>query len=165
MVTGADRGDTGGGLAATVIQAAAAASGSGSTTQSNTGNGGGSTAATVALDVVKSAFGLAPLASALFGLFGGGGNDAPAPLVKYALPASLDLQAAETASGLTAADYDQSGMPRAAAGTQAAALPAINVTVQAMDARSFLDRSSEIAAAVREAMLNLNPINDVVMDL
>jgi hypothetical protein len=166
LVTGGDGGASGGGLAATVIQAAAAASGSGSTTQSNSGNGGGSTAATVALDVVKSAFGLVPLASILFGLFGGGGNDAPAPLVKYALPAALDFQAAETASGLTAADYNQSGMPRAAAqGTQAASLPAINVTVQAMDARSFLDRSSEIAAAVREAMLNLNPINDVVTDL
>jgi len=37
--------------------------------------------------------------------------------------------------------------------------------VQAMDARSFLDHSSEIAAAVRTAMLNLNSINDVVNDL
>jgi ribosomal protein L30/L7E len=34
-----------------------------------------------------------------------------------------------------------------------------------MDARSFLDRSADIAAAVRYAMLNLNSINDVVSDL
>ncbi len=39
------------------------------------------------------------------------------------------------------------------------------MNVNAMDARSFLDRSSDIAAAVREAMLNLNPVNDVVSDL
>ncbi len=39
------------------------------------------------------------------------------------------------------------------------------MTVQAMDAQSFLDRSSDIAAAVRNAMLNLSPINDVVNDL
>ncbi len=34
-----------------------------------------------------------------------------------------------------------------------------------MDSQSFLDRSSDIAAAVRNAMLNLSPINDVVNDL
>jgi hypothetical protein len=34
-----------------------------------------------------------------------------------------------------------------------------------MDARSFLDRSGDIAAAVREAMLNSNSINDVVSEL
>jgi hypothetical protein len=43
--------------------------------------------------------------------------------------------------------------------------PQITVNVQAMDARSFLDRSGDIAAAVREAMLNLNSINDVVNEL
>jgi hypothetical protein len=37
--------------------------------------------------------------------------------------------------------------------------------VQAMDARSFLDRSGDIAAAVRDAMLNMNSINDVVNEL
>jgi len=41
----------------------------------------------------------------------------------------------------------------------------ITVQVQAMDARSFMDRSSDIAAAVRDAMLNLNSINDVVANL
>jgi hypothetical protein len=43
--------------------------------------------------------------------------------------------------------------------------PQITVNVQAMDARSFLDRSGDIALAVRDAMLNLNSINDVVNDL
>ena len=41
----------------------------------------------------------------------------------------------------------------------------ITVNVQAMDARSFMDRSGDIAMAVRDAMLNLNSINDVVNDL
>jgi hypothetical protein len=66
------------------------------------------------------------------------------------------------------ADYDQMGMPRAYSPTQGStAVPAtaINVNVQAMDARSFLDHSNEIAQAVRQAMLNLNSINDVVSDL
>ncbi len=41
----------------------------------------------------------------------------------------------------------------------------ITVNVQAMDSRSFLDRSHDIAQAVREAMLNMHSINDVVNDL
>ncbi len=43
--------------------------------------------------------------------------------------------------------------------------PQITVNVQAMDARSFLDRSNDIALAVRDAMLNMNAINDVVNEL
>jgi hypothetical protein len=80
---------------------------------------------------------------------------------------------------VTGLDYDQTGAPRsyAAVGTGRASgtasgggslgggAPQITFNVQAMDARSFMDRSGDIAAAVRDAMLNLNSINDVVNDL
>jgi hypothetical protein len=110
---------------------------------------------------------MVPLVSGLLALFGGGGSPAPpAPLVKYVLPAPISFQAAETESGVSNADYDQMGMPRAYGGDGAnRAAPQITVNVQAMDARSFLDHSNEIARAVRDAMLNLNAINDVVNDL
>jgi hypothetical protein len=39
------------------------------------------------------------------------------------------------------------------------------VNVSAMDSRSFMDRSTDIASAVREAMLNNHPINGVISDL
>lgn len=145
------------------------------------------TLTSVASTVLKSGFGLAPLVSGLAGLFGGSDTPAPAPLVKYAMPAAVDFQGAETASGTSGFDYDQSGMPRAyrpgppaaspatfpatsqaADGTSASAAapaPQITVNVQAMDARSFLDRSNDIALAVRDAMLNMNAINDVVNEL
>jgi len=45
------------------------------------------------------------------------------------------------------------------------AAPQITVHVNAMDSQSFMDRSTDIANAVREAMLNLHPINDVVASL
>jgi hypothetical protein len=45
------------------------------------------------------------------------------------------------------------------------ASPQVTVNVSAMDSQSFMDRSSDIASAVREAMLNLHPINDVVANL
>lgn len=41
----------------------------------------------------------------------------------------------------------------------------ITVQVQAMDSRSFLDHSEEIAQAVRQAMLNSHGINDVITEL
>jgi hypothetical protein len=140
-----------------------------------------STIESIAGTVLKSGFGMAPLVGELLGLFGGGGSPAPAPLVKYAMPAAINFEAADSGSGTTNAGTDQFGMPRAysagaAEGNSPAsgaasrtsgstASPQITVNVQAMDARSFLDRSTDIAAAVRDAMLNLNSINDVVNDL
>ncbi len=50
--------------------------------------------------------------------------------------------------------------------TAAAREPAqVTIQVQAMDSRSFLDHSAEIAQAVREAMLNMHALNDVVSDI
>jgi hypothetical protein len=43
--------------------------------------------------------------------------------------------------------------------------PQITVHVQAMDSRSFMDHSHDIASAVREAVLNIHSLNDVISDL
>jgi len=134
-----------------------------------TDGGVAQTLESVVAKVFTSGFGLVSLFSGLFGLFGGGDQQEPPPLVKYALPPRIDFQAAETANGIVNVDYDQSGLPRpagaASQGSSTSAGTAITVNVQALDARSFLDRSNEIAAAVRDAMLNLNSINDVVNEL
>jgi hypothetical protein len=45
------------------------------------------------------------------------------------------------------------------------AAPQITIHVQAMDSRSFLDRSEDIAQAVRKAMLESNVLNDVVREI
>ena len=153
----------------------------------------GSSAEDIVKDVFESGIGVVPLLSSLFGLFGGGDEQSP-PLLKYQMPSSVSFMSADTDTGLTAADYDQMGSPRVydsshaqAAGspgsssggslvnagisndTRAAgatpAAPQITVNVQAMDAQSFADRSSDIAQAVRSAMLNLSSINDVVNEL
>jgi hypothetical protein len=143
------------------------------TRTTTTSQDGGITLGSVASTVLKSGFGLAPLIGGLVNLFSGGGDETPAPLVKYALPPAIDFQAAQSNGRVTDLDYDQAGMARTSAeraggsasinGSGAAAQ--ITVNVQAMDARSFLDRSSDIALAVRDAMLNLNAINDVVNEL
>ena len=48
----------------------------------------------MASTVLKSGFGLAPLIGGLVSLFSGGESEAPPPLVKYAMPAAIDFQAA-----------------------------------------------------------------------
>jgi hypothetical protein len=165
-------GSVGGGMAGAAVKAA-----SGSESGAGQAKSGGSTAGAIVKDVLKSGFGLVSLVTSLAGLFGGDEENTPPPLIKYALPTARDFEAAETPTGFAGVDYNQAGAPRAIGPNQAGAplamgpnqtgtTPAqVNVTVQAMDARSFLDRSTEIAAAVREAMLNLNSINDVVNDL
>jgi hypothetical protein len=128
-------------------------------------SGGGSTAETVLDDVLKSGFGLMPIVSGIMSLFGGG-QSTPPPLVDYQMPDTIDYQAAEVNGQIVGGDSDQSGGARGFGSSGPTIEGAgVNVTVQAMDAQSFLDRSSDIAAAVRNAMLNLSPINDVVNDL
>jgi hypothetical protein len=149
-------------------------------------NGSGSTAGTVATTMMEAQLGLPILIAGLVKAFGGGAPSTPVPLVKYAMPAAVDFQAVESQGQVSGLDYDQTGAPRsyAAAGTSgrangaasgtanggasgaaSGAAPQFTFNVQAMDARSFMDRSGDIAAAVRDAMLNLNSINDVVSDL
>jgi hypothetical protein len=144
----------------------------------------GSTSGTVEKTMLEAEAGLPLLIAGLVSAFGGGGSSTPPPLVKYAMPAAVDFQAAESQGQVSGLDYDQMGTPRsyATAGTSGTAsgtasggvngsgsgsggAPQITFNVQAMDARSFMDRSGDIALAVREAMLNLNSINDVVNDL
>ena len=40
--------------------------------------------------------------------------------------------------------------------------PQVVVNVNAMDAQSFMDRSNDIARAVRDAMLHMHPVNDLI---
>src|SRR3954452_16212764 len=73
---------------------------------------GGISVGSVASTILKSGFGLPALIGGVFGLFRGGDQEAPAPLVKYAMPDSVQFQAAESNSRFTALDYDQMGLAR-----------------------------------------------------
>jgi hypothetical protein len=150
------------------------------------GDDGGPSAGSIATTLLEGGFGIVPLITGLMGLFGGG-SDAPPALQKYVMPSAISFESADTGSGLSAADFDQTGAPRlyssaadassdsggsdggsagAAPGAGGgAAGPQITVNVQAMDAQSFMDYSSQIAQAVRGAMLNLSSLNDVVNEL
>ena len=165
---------SGGSIASAVERTAGQVSALTAAATGNSPNTGNSVVSAVS-KVFTSGLGLVPLVSGLLGLFGGG-SEPPPPLVKYTMPEPIYFQGADIGSNILGADYDQTGMVRAyepspASGSAAGGshvantTPQISVNVQAMDARSFLDHSNEIAQAVRQAMLNLNSLNDVVSDL
>lgn len=167
-------------------------SGDSGSSRSNTASGdSGGGLTSFASSLFGGALGLVPLIGGLFSLFGGESKQQQPVFEKYQMPSSISFEAAESHGQLVNSDYGQMGLPRlyesseeatapagsttAAAGPpsdngsigrpSAAAQPQISVNVQAMDAQSFMSYSGEIAKAVREAMLNLSSLNDVVTDL
>jgi hypothetical protein len=137
--------------------------------QSNTSVKSGSSAGSVLGGVASSLFGglLSPIISGIASLFGGG-SSTPQPLPIYTPPAPIAISGALQASPIASGGASGSSAPPSAAGgnaNQTTYSPQITVNVSAMDSQSFLDRSNDIASAVREAMLNMHPINNVVAEL
>ena len=151
--------------AAESAQASSRATASGG---SSSGASPGQSIGSTLLDVFGAGLGLSPLISGIASLFGGGGNNSvPAPLTRFALPPSIQVNGGVSESGgqAFAVDNPQGGLPRAGSpGGQVNAPTQITVQVQAMDSRSFLDHSGDIAMAVRQAMLESSVLNDVVRE-
>jgi hypothetical protein len=111
--------------------------------------------------------GLSPLITGLMSLFGGGRSSQPAELTKFSLPPSISVNAGVSEASPTQAfgvDYAAGGQARPAT-SSAPAAPQITVQVQALDSQSFMDRSQDIAMAVRQAMLESSVLNDVIPGL
>jgi len=132
---------------------------------------------------LAAGLGIVPLGLEIASLFGGGPSTPP-PLTRYAMPDSIGFVGSTDDSGaLTNAGFDQMGQPRSygtpASQYSTSTVPApsapsnsgsgqsqpVQITVQAMDAQSFMDRSDDIAAAVNKAILSLHPIADTISNL
>jgi hypothetical protein len=124
------------------------------------------------LSFLKGGLGIAPLALQIAGLFGKKDRE-PEPLRLFDAPASIAIEAANSEgalNGLRRTDRDQFGHVRAEDSgprrTQATAQqPQVVVNVSAMDSQSFMDRSGDIARALRDAMLHMHPVNDVIGEI
>jgi len=131
-------------------------------------NGGGSVLGSIGSAVegfLGFGLGVTPLISGLASLFGGGsGESTPAPLVPFVAPLPVNATAGISASSSSAFAVDNAdgGLPRPAPQQSS---PQITVQVQAMDSQSFLDRSNDIAMAVRQAMLQSSVLNDVIREV
>jgi hypothetical protein len=125
--------------------------------------------------VLAGGLGLGSLISGVAGLFGGGGSSAPAAPTPYVQPLPINLDAGFSAAGggaPFATDSAQGNVPRAmtnsgsgsgaSSSSSSSSSAGITVQVQAMDSQSFLDRSQDIALAVRQAMLESTVLNDVI---
>jgi hypothetical protein len=116
--------------------------------------------------VIGAGLGVSPLISGLLGLFGGGDSSSgPPPVTPFVRPLPINVNAGfsdANGGGAFAVDAAQSGSPRAMTNT---APTQITVQVQAMDSQSFLDRSHDIAMAVRQAMLETTVLNDVIREV
>lgn len=111
---------------------------------------------------------LPPFVSGLLKLFGGGGEDAPPPMPQpFALPKSVHLEGALEKNGRVRTDlsYDATGLPRAAEARSTGGGPTVQVNVQAMDSRSFLDHSEEIARSVRQALWESQVLHDALREV
>jgi hypothetical protein len=154
--------------AAIQAQASSMAAATTSTSSSRTGSSPSSDNPLLqAAGSILGGFTLSPIVRGLMSLFGGGGDDsAPAPLAKYVAPPSISVSGGLTdgASGPVGIDYGQNGQPRAMMNSGSSQTQ-VTVNIQAMDSRSFLDRSDDIARAVKRAMLESSSLNDVVSEL
>jgi hypothetical protein len=100
------------------------------------------------------------------------------------MPDSIGFVGSTDDSGaLSDADFGQTGQPRSygtpssqysTSTAPAQSAPSsggsnqsqpVQITVQAMDAQSFMDRSDDIASAVNKAILNSHPIADTISNL
>ena len=131
-------------------------------TASKSGSGSGSSgtsAGSVLGDIFGSGLGLSPLISGLIGLFTGGSSPTPVTMTEYVPPPSINFDGTLTSGQAATPTQPAAGSGQSSGGQQ------ITVQVQTMDSQSFMDHSDLIAQAVRQAMLNMNSVNDVVNDL
>lgn len=129
----------------------------------------GSSFASSAGSLASSLFGggLSPIISGLMSLFGGGGSKTTTIATPFRLSAPVQYEAGLTASdggsSVQPVDHGQAGQVRATPAASPA--PQVTIQVNAMDSRSFLDHSEEIAQAVKAAILSSTSLNDVIADL
>jgi hypothetical protein len=99
---------------------------------------------------------LNPLVGGLLSLFGGDEESAAAEPAKAVRASKIHYEAGFGGEGgeLVEIDRDERGQAR-----PAAVQPQVVVNIEAMDSRSFLDRTPEIAEAMKRALLESESIN------
>lgn len=123
-----------------------------------------SMSAGTAAETFLGGLGLSPILSGLFSLFGGNSTQV-SPLVPFTLPSNISYQGAQVTgpgSQIAPVDYAQNGQPRTTSQPQGGQ---VNIQITAMDSKSFLDHSDDIAQAVRKAILNSNSLNDAINNI
>lgn len=113
---------------------------------------------------VLDSFVVSPLIKGILSLFRGGRSEAPLTPVKYSYPLenSISVEARQRPDGSSeGVSMDGYGLSkRGSNSTQS-----ITINVQALDSRSLIDRSDDIASALRQAILSNSSINDSIGEI
>jgi hypothetical protein len=122
------------------------------------------------LSFLTGGFGLARLVTSMVGLFRRDKTPPEPPLPEFHLPESIALEAALTGQGTSI-----QGVSRGLGETvrlresrqekQPAASNQVTINVQALDSRSFVDHSEDIARAVRDALLHSHTLNETLVEM
>lgn len=110
---------------------------------------------------------LSPLISGIARLFGRKNSEETPALTQAVRPEPLSLDAIlapDSRAGVSSFDFDQQGQPRRISATPPPSQQ-VTIQVQALDSRSIIDRSDDIARALREAMLHSHSVNDVIGEI
>ncbi len=128
------------------------------------GGGGGAGIFGNLLGGFGSLLGLGALAAGLFDLFSG---PSPRQLLNPYIPPIPQTLEVTDAPGFPVAGTSADGAARIepnSGNAPATSATHITVNVSAMDAQSFQDNAPALASAVRTAMLNLHPINQLIRE-
>ncbi|MBI3281330.1 MAG: hypothetical protein HYZ57_15955 [Acidobacteria bacterium] len=122
---------------------------------------GTSGASGISLPAPLAMLGLSPVLRGILGLFRGRREPEPLRIMPFLPPPPVreEIGFSAVTREFTPVVQSQSGLPRPVAA------PAITINVQALDSRSFLDHSSEIASAVKDALLHSHSLNDIVAEI
>jgi hypothetical protein len=107
---------------------------------------------------------LSPVISGVLRLFNQRNEVSPPPLKRFS---SLTGELLER-SAVVSANGETAGIRRDAFGaavSNSTGVPSVQISIQALDARSILERSGDIAQAVRQAMLSNHEINSELGEL
>ncbi len=126
------------------------------------GNAGGASVLGGLVTGRASALGVALPLLSLLGLTSRKASDLE-PVSRFELPESnrVDLGFEASTGGLGRVDYGERQTLRPVSGGPA---PQINIHVSALDSKSFLDRSDDIADAVRSAVLRSHSLSDALAE-
>jgi len=151
---------------ATAANTVATVENSTTTTAGAAGGGGGGGLFSSLLGGFSKMLGIASIGLNLLSLFRTR-RESPLELTPYQEPTPLSLEVASgrPLSGMPRVDQEAGGAPRLMDTPPPPPPMQVTVNVSAIDSRSFMDYGPALAQAVRDAMLHMHPINQVVRDV
>lgn len=128
------------------------------------GSSGLETAGNFATSLLIQGSILAPIISGIMGLFGSDKSAQPV-YAPFIMPSPVSIQASTSGGTSSTTQAQMPGAAATGASISQAGPTQVQVQVNAIDSKSFIDHSDLIAEAVRQALLNSHSLGDVIAGL